>query len=139
VVPPRSAAPRAPGGLELAVHAVVAAAGAHGVTGGEVAAATVPAVSHSTAVTTLRRLESRGLLGRRRVGRMIRYTTDADSAAVTATATAHRLHRLLAAAPDRARTLAAFITGLAPGDGPGLRAAVRVSPEQGPGATPRNR
>jgi len=41
----------------------------------------------ATAVTTLRRLESRGLLGRHRVGRAIQYTTVADSAAVTAIAT----------------------------------------------------
>lgn len=101
VMPARSAAPRPPGALELAVHTVVAAAGARGLTVAGVAAAVVPAVSYSTAVTTLRRLESRGVLGRRRVGRTIQYTTAADSAAVTATATAHRLHRQLAAAPDR--------------------------------------
>ncbi len=122
----RSAAPRPPGRLELAVHAAAAAAGGRGVSAGEVAAAVAPWLSYSTATTTLRRLVARGLLVRRRVGPMIRYTAAADSAAVTATATARRMRHLLDAAPDRDRALTAFIAGLPPDDESGLLAALRA-------------
>ena len=95
--------PRAAGALELAVYRVVVAAGPWGVTAAEVAAGIDPVPAHTTAVTTLRRLHCRGVLGQRRDGRKVRYTTTADSGAVAATATAGRMHRLLAAAPDRGR------------------------------------
>lgn len=113
---PRSGVVRAAGTLELAVYRVVAAAGPQGVTAAEVGAELDPSPAHTTAVTTLRRLLLRGVLAHHRVGRMVRYTTTAGSGAVTATATARRLHHLFAAAPDPDRVLAAFVTGLPAGD-----------------------
>jgi len=116
----RSVVPLPPGALEWAVHAVVATAGADGVTATEVVAAVVPTPSHSTTVSTLQRLQSRGVLTGRRVGRTTRYRATADSAA----ATARRMHRLLAAAADRDRVLTEFLAGLAPDDEPLLLAAL---------------
>ncbi len=130
----RSAVPLPPGALEWAVHAVVATAAADGVTVAEVVAAVFPTPSYTATVTTLQRLQSRGLLAGRRVGRTTRYTT--DSAADSAAATARRMHRLLAAAADRDRALTEFLTGLAPDDEPRLLAALGERWVPGdPGAT----
>ena len=107
------------------MHAVVATAGAHGATVAEVVAAVVPTPSYTATVSTLQRLQSRGLLANRRVGRTTRYTTDSPAAA------ARRMHWLLAAAADRDRALAEFRTGLAPNDEPRLLGERRIP--QGPG------
>ncbi len=120
----RSGVPRAAGTLELAVYRVVVAAGAWGVNAAEVAAGIDPSPAHSTAVTTLRRLQCRGVLAQRRDGRAVRYTTTADSGAVTATGTAGRMHHLLAGAPDRARVLAEFVAGPPPHEANMLRRTV---------------
>ncbi len=124
------------GAVEWAVHAVVATAGAHGATVAEVVAAVVPTPSYTATVSTLQRLQSRGLLASRRVGRTTRYSATADSAADSAAATARWMHRLLTAAADRNRVLTEFLTGLAPDDEPRLLAALgeRRIP-QDPGAT----
>jgi len=130
----RSAVPLPPEALKWAVHAVVATAGADGVTAADVVAAVVPTPSYTATVRTLQRLQCRGLLAGRRVERTNRYTT--DSAADSAAATARRMHRLLAAAADRDRVLTEFLTGLTPADEPRLLAALgdRRVP-QDPGAT----
>jgi len=121
----RSAVPLPPGALEWAVHAVVATAAADGVTAADVMAAVVPTPSSTATVSTLQRLQSRGVLAGRRVGRTTRYSAIADSAADSAAATARRMHRLLAAAADRDRALTEFLTGLAPDDEPRLLTALR--------------
>jgi len=120
----RSGVPRAPGALELAVYRVVVAAGPRGVTAAEVAVGIDPSPVRGTVVTTFRRLQSRGVLVHHRDGRSVRYTTTADSGAVTATATARRMRHLLDGAPDRARVLAEFVAGLPPDEVDMLRLIV---------------
>jgi len=133
----RSGAPRAPGVLELAVYRAVAAAGPRGATAAEVRAEIHPSPAHSTVVTTLRRLLTRGVLAHHTVGRTAFYVSIGHSSAVTATATATRMHRVLAAAPDPDRALAEFVAGLPPAEAKVLGPATQSPRSPAAGSTPR--
>lgn len=112
----RSASRRAPGQLEHDVYSAVAAAGSDGATVAEVIAAVDPQLAYTTVVTTLVRLTDRGVLSRHRSGRSSVYAVVGDSRTVVATSTARRMHRLLAATPDRPGALAQFVAGLSADD-----------------------
>lgn len=107
---------RPPGRLESEVHAAIAAVGEHGATVADITAAVDPALAYTTVVTTLTRLVQRGVLTRRRAGRSVRFTVAGDAGAVAATATARRMHRLLAASGNRSGALARFVADLDPSD-----------------------
>jgi len=107
---------RTAGRLEQDVYQAVRSAGSGGATAAAVIATVDPALAYTTVVTTLSRLLDRGVLSRERVGRAAVYLVAGDSGAVVATSTARRMHRLLAAAPDRSGALAHFVAGLGPED-----------------------
>ena len=115
-MPPVTGVHRGRGQLEQALYEVVAAGGDGGVTVREVIAALDAPPTYTTVITTLNRLTDRAVLTRHRAVRVVRYTALHDPNVITTTAAAHQMHRVLAAAPDPAATLAHFVAGLSPAD-----------------------
>jgi predicted transcriptional regulator len=106
---------RARGELEREVLACLAAAGTP-LTAGEVLADLGGGLAYTTVMTTLARLNAKGVLTRRLAGRAHRYSLAGGPEAVDVSLTAHRMRRLLDAGPDRARVLARFVADLTPAD-----------------------
>lgn len=102
---------RGRGALEREVVASLAAAG-RPLTAGEVLSDLGGDLAYTTVTTTLARLHSRGALNRRSAGRAYAYSLDGDAGTVQTSVTAHQMHVLLDAGPDRAGVLARFVADL---------------------------
>jgi predicted transcriptional regulator len=109
----QSARPR--GALEREVLACLAAAD-RPLTAGEVLADLGGALAYTTVMTTLTRLQAKGVLTRELSGRAYVYAVAGDPAQVEASLTAHRMRRVLDAGSDRAGVLARFVADLSPED-----------------------
>ncbi|MQY27822.1 BlaI/MecI/CopY family transcriptional regulator [Nocardia aurantia] len=106
---------RRSGELSGLILAVLRTAGGE-LTPGEVCerlgTAGAPELAYTTVVTILSRLQSRGLLERRRVGRAYAYRAVADPARLAA----GRMRRMLDAEHDRDAVLASFVRDLSADD-----------------------
>lgn len=115
-----SRAPRGRGQLERDVVACVAAAD------GPVTAAAVQAelgggLAYTTVMTTLARLERKGVLARRLEGKAYAYSLARGVDDVESSLAAHRMRRVLDAGEDRAGVLARFVADLSERDEQVLR------------------
>lgn len=124
---------RAPGPLESAVLAAVAAAD------GPVAVADVQArlpgtPAYTTVMTTLSRLATKGALVQIRDGRAYTYTLAAPPEDVDDAVTARRMRRLLSDGSDRAGVLARFVAELDPDEERLLAALLERPGPDGPAA-----
>ena len=104
---------RAPGPLEAAVLAVVAAAG-EPVAVSDVQRKLPGSPAYTTVMTTLSRLAGKGALTQARDGRAFRYSLAAPVDAVDDAVAARRMRRLLSDGSDRAGVLARFVAELDP-------------------------
>ena len=107
----QSARPR--GALEREVLACLAAADPP-LTAGEVLADLGGGLAYTTVMTTLTRLQAKGVLTRELSGRAYVYAVAGDPAHVEASLAAHRMRRVLDAGSDRAGVLARFVADLSP-------------------------
>ena len=110
---------RAAGELEAAVLAVLRAAGSS-LSPAEVRDRLGGGLAYTTVVTILSRLHGKGVLDRRKAGRLFRYAPADDQAGLAA----RRLARMLDAEPDREAVLARFVSGLSGADEELLRRAL---------------
>jgi predicted transcriptional regulator len=115
-----SRAPRGRGQLERDVVACVAAAD------GPVTAAVVQAelgggLAYTTVMTTLARLERKGVLARALQGKAYAYSLAGGVDDVEASLAAHRMRRVLDTGDDRAGVLARFVADLSADDEQVLR------------------
>jgi predicted transcriptional regulator len=108
-----SARPR--GGLEREVLACLAAVG-RPLTVGEVLAELGGRLAYTTVMTTLGRLQTKGVLTREMSGRAYAYAVAGDSTQIEASLSAHRMRRILEHGDDRAAVLARFVADLSPED-----------------------
>lgn len=106
---------RGRGELEREVLACVAAAGAP-VSANDVLAELGGGLAYTTVMTTLARLESKGVLTRVLSGRAYAYSVAGDPAQVEAALAAHRMRRVLESRGDRAGILARFVADLSEDD-----------------------
>jgi predicted transcriptional regulator len=102
---------RGAGQLEAAVLAVLHAAGA-ALTPGEVRERLGGGLAYSTVVTTMSRLQAKGVLSRVKAGRAYTYAPVADEPGLAA----RRMRGVLEAEEDREAVLARFVSGLTPAD-----------------------
>jgi predicted transcriptional regulator len=98
---------RAAGELEAAVLAVLQAAGSP-LSPGEVRDRLGGDLAYTTVVTILSRLHGKGVLDRRKAGRVFLYSPVADEPGLAA----RRMAQMLDAEPDREAVLARFVSGL---------------------------
>lgn len=108
-----SARPR--GGLEREVLAALAAAG-QPMTAAQVLAELGGDLAYTTVMTTLTRLQAKGVLARHMSGRAYVYAVVGDSRNVEESMAAHRMRRVLDSRQDRAGVLARFVADLTPED-----------------------
>lgn len=108
-----SARPR--GALEREVLAALAAAG-HPMSATQVLAELGGELAYTTVMTTLARLQTKGVLTRQMSGRAFMYVVSGDPRDVEASLAAHRMLRVLDSRPDRAGVLARFVADLTPED-----------------------
>jgi predicted transcriptional regulator len=120
--------PRGRGELEREVLAAVAAAPAP-VSANDVLRDLGGALAYTTVMTTLARLESKGVLTRQLDGRAYRYALAGDPTEVDASLAAHRMRKVLESRTDRAGVLARFVADLSDEDEQTLLAL--LSPEAG--------
>lgn len=113
-------ASRGRGELEREVLACVAAASAP-VTATEVLADLGGGLAYTTVMTTLARLESKGVLARSMSGRAYAYSVVGDPGQVEEALAAHRMRRVLDSRGDRAGVLARFVAELSAEDERTLR------------------
>jgi predicted transcriptional regulator len=125
---------RGRGELEREVLACVAAAGKP-LSANDVLAELGGGLAYTTVMTTLARLESKGVLGRELHGRSYLYALVGDPADVEASLAAHRMRRVLESREDRAGVLARFVADLSDED---ERVLVDLLAEHGNG-NPRGR
>lgn len=124
---------RGRGELEREVLACVAAAPAP-VTANDVLADLGGGLAYTTVMTTLARLESKGVLARSMPGRAYAYTLVGDPAQVEEALAAHRMRRVLDSRGDRASVLARFVAELPAEDEQTLRALLAdAGPRPDPG------
>ena len=117
---------RGRGELEREVLACVAAATAP-VTASEVLADLGGGLAYTTVMTTLARLEAKGVLARTMPGRAYAYSLVGDPAQVEEALAAHRMRRVLDSRGDRASVLARFVAELPAEDEQTLRALLAAS------------
>jgi predicted transcriptional regulator len=110
---PSQSRPR--GGLEREVLAALAAA-AGPMSTNEVLAELGGELAYTTVMTTLARLEAKGVLTRQMFGRAYVYAVAGDPRHVAASLAAHRMRRVLESRQDRAGVLARFVADLSPED-----------------------
>ncbi len=108
-----SARPR--GGLEREVLAALAAA-RQPMTASHVLAELGGQLAYTTVMTTLARLQAKGVLTRQMSGRAYVYTVVGDARNVEESMAAHRMRRVLDSRQDRAGVLARFVADLSPED-----------------------
>jgi predicted transcriptional regulator len=125
----RTARPR--GALEREVLACLAAAG-RPLTAGEVLADLGGGLAYTTVMTTLTRLQAKGVLTRAPSGRAYVYAVAGDPAQVEASLAAHRMRRVLDAGSDRAGVLARFVADLSPEDEQLLTELLAADPGDAP-------
>lgn len=106
---------RGRGELEREVLAAVAAA-PEPVSANEVLRELGADLAYTTVMTTLARLESKGVLTRHLAGRAYRYALAGDPSDVDASLAAHRMRKVLESRPDRAGVLARFVADLSDED-----------------------
>lgn len=111
---------RARGELEREVLACVAAASAP-VTANDVLAELGGGLAYTTVMTTLVRLESKGVLARSMSGRAYAYELVGDPEQIEEALAAHRMRRVLDSRGDRAGVLARFVAELSADDETTLR------------------
>ena len=83
-------------------------------------------------MTTLTRLQAKGVLTRELSGRAYVYAVAGDPAHVEASLTAHRMRRVLDAGSDRAGVLARFVADLSPEDERLLTDLLAADPDDAP-------
>lgn len=110
-----STSARGRGELEREVLAAVAAAPGP-VSANDVLRDLGGELAYTTVMTTLARLESKGVLTRQLDGRAYRYALSGDPAEVDASLAAHRMRKVLESRPDRAGVLARFVADLSDED-----------------------
>lgn len=110
-----STSARGRGELEREVLAAVAAAPSP-VSANDVLRDLGGVLAYTTVMTTLARLESKGVLTRQLDGRAYRYSLSGDPAEVDASLAAHRMRKVLESRPDRAGVLARFVADLSDED-----------------------
>ena len=125
--------PRPRGALEREVLASLAAA-TRPLTAGEVLAELDGALAYTTVMTTLTRLQAKGVLTRRLSGRAYVYAVAGDPDQVEASLAAHRMRRVLDAGGDRAGVLARFVADLSPEDEQLLAGLLAADPDDEPRA-----
>ena len=102
---------RAAGALESEVMTVLQQA-ARPLNATEVKSLLAGEIAYSTVVTVLSRMHGKGLLTRVKDGRAFRYAPVSDEPGIVA----HRMHRTMAAEPDRQAVLARFVDSLSDQD-----------------------
>ena len=123
---------RGRGELEREVLACVAAA-VEPVTASEVLADLGGGLAYTTVMTTLARLEAKGVLARTMSGRAYAYSLVGDPSQVEEALAAHRMRRVLDSRGDRAGVLARFVAELPAEDEQTLRALLAAAdPDPGP-------
>ena len=110
-----STSARGRGELEREVLAAVAAAAAP-VSANDVLRDLGGELAYTTVMTTLARLESKGVLTRQLDGRAYRYALAGDPTDVDASLAAHRMRKVLESRSDRAGVLARFVADLSDED-----------------------
>jgi predicted transcriptional regulator len=115
-----SARARGRGELEREVLACVAAASAP-MSANDVLAELGGALAYTTVMTTLARLETKGVLTRALLGRAYVYSLASEPEQVEASLAAHRMRRVLDSRGDRAGVLARFVADLSKDDEATLR------------------
>jgi predicted transcriptional regulator len=110
-----STSARGRGELEREVLASVAAA-ATPVSANDVLRDLGGELAYTTVMTTLARLESKGVLTRQLDGRAYRYALAGDPTDVDASLAAHRMRKVLESRSDRAGVLARFVADLSDED-----------------------
>lgn len=110
-----STSARGRGELEREVLAAVAAAAAP-VSANDVLRDLGGELAYTTVMTTLARLESKGVLTRQLDGRAYRYALAGDPTEVDASLAAHRMRKVLESRSDRAGVLARFVADLSDED-----------------------
>ena len=123
--------PRPRGALEREVLACLAAAG-RPLTAGEVLAELGGGLAYTTVMTTLTRLQAKGVLTRRLSGRAYGYAVAGDPDQVEASLAAHRMRRVLDEGGDRAGVLARFVADLSPEDEQLLAGLLAADPDDEP-------
>lgn len=111
---------RGRGELEREVLACVAAAPAP-VSANDVLADLGGALAYTTVMTTLARLETKGVLNRTLCGRAYVYSLSGEPDQVDASLAAHQMRRVLDSRGDRAGILARFVADLSHDDEATLR------------------
>ena len=122
---------RGRGELEREVLACVAAAPGP-VTANDVLADLGGGLAYTTVMTTLARLESKGVLARSMPGRAFAYTVVGDPGQVEEALAAHRMRRVLDSRGDRAGVLARFVAELSAEDEQTLRSLLAEAEAGGP-------
>ena len=89
-------------------------------------------LAYTTVMTTLTRLQAKGVLTRRLSGRAYVYAVAGDPDQVEASLAAHRMRRVLDAGGDRAGVLARFVADLSPEDEQLLAGLLAADPDDGP-------
>ena len=123
--------PRPRGALEREVLACLGAA-TRPLTPGEVLAELGGGLAYTTVMTTLTRLQAKGVLTRRLSGRAYRYAVAGDPDQVEASMAAHRMRRVLDEGGDRAGVLARFVADLSPEDEQLLAGLLAADPDDEP-------
>jgi len=123
--------PRPRGALEREVLACLAAATGP-LTAGEVLAQLGGGLAYTTVMTTLTRLQAKGVLTRRLSGRAYVYAVAGDPDQVEASLTAHRMRRVLDEGGDRAGVLARFVADLSREDEQLLAGLLAADPDDKP-------
>lgn len=106
---------RPAGTLEQDILSCLAAAG-QPLTPREVKARLGRPLAYTTVMTTLTRLQTKGVLTRRLAGRGFVYELPVPLEEVPASVRAHRMRQILDGGDDRAGVLARFVTDLTPQD-----------------------
>jgi predicted transcriptional regulator len=119
------------GALEREVLACLAAAD-RPLSAGDVLADLGGGLAYTTVMTTLTRLQAKGVLTRKLSGRAYVYAVAGDPAQVEASLAAHRMRRVLDAGGDRAGVLARFVADLSPEDEQLLTELLAADPDDRP-------